>query len=141
MYALAFIFQATCRESLDVYKSIQTMLSSVENTTYGQIQDVASDGAYIVKVPERRIPSNISDLVVVEIRGARRSQTAKTTYSLDDLKDLQSKLALILGDISGAKIQHVATAFWQVWLSSILHACMLHHAVHDQYLVHNRVSA
>lgn len=99
-----------------MFKSIQKMLSSVENTTFGQIQDVTNDGEYIVMVPKGSIPSTISDLVMVVIRGSGYSQTVKTKYSLDDLKDLQSKLALIRGNISDRKIQHMAEAFWQVWL-------------------------
>ena len=109
-----FVIQDTCQKNLEVYKSIQRMLSSVENTTFSQIQDVTNNGEYTVMVPKGRIPSNISDLIKVVIQGSGRSQAVKSTYSLDDLKDLQSKLALIRGNISDAKIQHMATAFWQV---------------------------
>ena len=117
-----------------MYKSIQRMLSSVETTTFSQIQDVTNNGEYIVMAPEGRIPSTISDLINVVIKG---SGAVKTAYSLDDLKDLQSKLALIRGNITDAKIQHMATAFWQVWLMqytfiypTIMCMCVLHHNVH-----------
>ena len=90
------------------------MLSSVENTTFSQIQDVTNNGEYIVMVPNGRIPAAFSDLIKVVIQGSERSQAVKTTYSLDDLKDLQSKLALIRGNITDTKILHMATAFWQV---------------------------
>ena len=97
-----------------MYKTIQRMLSSVENTTFSQIQDVTNNGEYIVMVPDGRIPTAFSDLIKVVIQGSGRSQAVKTTYSLDDLKDLQSKLALIRGNITDTKILHMATAFWQV---------------------------
>ena len=97
-----------------MYKTIQRMLSSVENTTFSQIQDVTNNGEYIVMVPNGRIPAAFSDLIKVVIQGSGRSQAVKTTYSLDDLKDLQSKLALIRGNITDTKILHMATAFWQV---------------------------
>ena len=99
-----------------MFKSIQKMLSSVENTTFSQIQDVTKDGEYIVMVPKGSIPSSISDLVMVVIHRDGHSQTVKTKYTLDDLKDLQSKLALIRGNISDRKIQHMAETFWQVWI-------------------------
>ena len=103
-----------------MYKSIQEMLSSVENTTFNQIQAVTNNGEYIVMVPRGRIPSTISELIMVVIQGGGNSQAVKTAYSLDDLKDLQSKLALIRGNITDPKIEHIASAFWQVCIHNIL---------------------
>ena len=102
-----------------MYKQIQTMLGSVESTTFSQIRDVTNSGKCIVVVPKGRIPATFSDLITVEIQRHGRSRVVKTTYSLDDLKDLQSKLALIRGNITDDKIRNMATAFWKV--------CAMHH--------------
>ena len=90
------------------------MLGSVESTTFSQIRDVTNSGKCIVVVPKERIPATFSDLITVEIQRRGRSRVVKTTYSLDELKDLQSKLALIRGNITDDKIWNMATAFWQV---------------------------
>lgn len=99
--------------------SIQRMLGSIEMTTFGQIQDITNDGEFTIAAPEGKIPTSITELVKVEIQKGGGSQSIKLTYSLDDLKDLQSKLALIRGNITDEKIASMAAAFWQV---CILHA-------------------
>ena len=117
-----------------MYKQIQTMLGSVESTTFSQIQDVTNSGKCIVVVPQGRIPTTFSDLITVEIQRRGRSRVVKTTYSLDDLKDLQSKLALIRGNITDDKIRNMATAFWQVCAMQHTHTHTQRHILSHQVL-------
>ena len=104
---------------MGLYKSIEKVLGSIEKTTFGQIQDLTNDGEYTIAAPEGKIPTAIAELVTVEIQKVGNSQSIKTTYSLDDLKDLQGKLALIRGNITDEKIEGMAAAFWQVCSSTI----------------------
>ena len=83
----------------------------MEETAYGQLTDLTEAGKYTIAVPKGTIPRDIKDLVQVEIV---ERVTPKSKYSLEDLKDLQSKIALIKGKISKADFNEKTETFWQV---------------------------
>ena len=99
-----------CRENLSWYKTIQSTLGSVEGSAFGQLEDITKHGKYIIQVGQG-IPKDIRGLVTVEIV---KEHPAKSEYTLDELKDLQSKLALIRGKMTEKDIKHMADRFWQV---------------------------
>ena len=103
-----------CRENLSWYKTIQSTLGSVEESAFGQLEDITKYGKYIIHVGQG-IPKDIRGLVKVQIL---KQHSAKHEYSLDDLKDLQSKLALIKGKMTEKDITDMADTFWQVWKSA-----------------------
>ena len=99
-----------CRENLSWYKTIQGTLGSVEGSAFGQLEDITKHGKYIIHVGHG-IPKDIRRLVKVQVR---KQHSARHEYTLDELKDLQSKLALIKGKITEKDIKDMADRFWQV---------------------------
>ena len=90
------------------------MLGSVEKTVYGQVKDLTISGVFTLCSPlERQIPKDIHDLVHVAVQG--KNTASKQQYSLNELKDLQSKLALVRGNISDEDIKDMAEFFWKVY--------------------------
>ena len=99
-----------CRDNLDWYKSIQSTMGSIEGSAFGQLEDITKYGQYIIHVGDG-IPRDIRNLVKVQIS---RRHSAQSEYTLDELKDLQSKLALIKGKMLEDDIKDMAEKFWQV---------------------------
>ena len=91
-------------------------MGSVEESAFGQLKDITKHGKYIIHVGQG-IPKDIRGLVKVQIL---KQHSAKHEYSLDDLKDLQSKLALIKGKMTEKDIKDMADTFWQVCNSACL---------------------
>ena len=91
------------------YKTIQSTLGSVEGSAFGQLEDITKHGKYIIHVGQG-IPKDIRGLVKVEVVKLH----LKREYTLDELKDLQSKLALIKGKMTEKDIKDMADRFWQV---------------------------
>ena len=87
------------------------MLGSVEETVYGQVEDLTKYGVFTFKSPEKYIPKDIQDVVHVQIV---KDSASKQQYSLDELKDLQSKLALIRGNITDESVNAMTELFWMV---------------------------
>ena len=111
LIVILFHLQETCNKSLEWYKRIQGTLGSVEETAYGQLTDLTEAGKYTIAIPGGKIPEDIKELVQVEIVDRA---TPKTAYTLEELKDLQSKLALIKGKISKPDFNKKTDTFWQV---------------------------
>ena len=65
---------------------------------------------YVIHVGDG-IPKDIRGLVKVHIL---KEHPAKCDYTLDELKDLQSKLALIKGKMTETDIKDMADRYWQV---------------------------
>ena len=87
------------------------MMGSMEKAVFGQVKDLAQSGIFTLKSCEDHVPKNIHELVEVKIVNP---DTTKKQYSLDELKDLQSKLALIRGTITEDDISSMAELFWIV---------------------------
>ena len=85
-------------------------MGSVEGSAFGQLEDITKHGKYIIHVGQG-IPKDIRGLVKVEVV---KQYSAKREYALDELKDLQSKLALIKGKMTDKDIKEMADRFWQV---------------------------
>ena len=99
-----------CRDNLSWYKTIQSTLGSVEESAFGQLEDITKHGMYVIHVGDG-LPKDIRGLVKVHIL---KEHPAKSDYTLDELKDLQSKLALIKGKMTEKDIKEMADRFWQV---------------------------
>ena len=85
-------------------------MGSVEESAFGQLEDITKHGVYVIHVGDR-IPKDIRGLVKVHIL---KKHPAKHEYTLEELKDLQSKLALIKGKMTEKEITDMADRFWQV---------------------------
>ena len=108
-----------CRENLSWYRTIQGTLGSVEESAFGQLEDITKHGKFIVHIGQG-IPKDICGLVKVQVL---TQHSAKYEYSLDDLKYLQSKLAFIENKMTEKDIRDMADTFWQVCYSACTHGC------------------
>ena len=88
------LFQIKCEEDLDLYVEIKKIQGSVEVTSINQVEDINSYGAYTICCDEQKSFQSIENAVSLKIS---RVKAAKKDYSFNDLRDLESKLALIRG--------------------------------------------
>ena len=69
----------------------------MEVTSYGQMRNVLRYGFYqIGETNQFKLPENIHDVISVKLI-PRDKLLTKTSYNLDELRDLESKLVLITG--------------------------------------------
>jgi hypothetical protein len=117
-----------CHGHLSWYKSVQSMLTSTEETAFSQLKNLTEHGVFTVAAnADKSVPKGIKELVSVIIEDSTKAvdRTATedsattegnttTVYCLDDLQDLQSRLALInfRGNITEPEIQSMAQCFW-----------------------------
>ena len=95
---LCIVFQQEdCNRDIGWYKSLKDTQGSVEVTSYGQMRSILRYGIYQVGVASQsRLLQNIHDVIFVKLNPGDKPLT-KTLYSLDELRDLESKLVLITG--------------------------------------------
>ena len=77
-----------------MYIEIKKIQGSVEVTSINQVEDINSYGAYTIHCDEHKKLISIENAVSLKIS---RIKAAKKDYSFNDLRDLESKLALIRG--------------------------------------------
>ena len=77
-----------------MYVEIKKIQGSVEVTSINQVEDINSYGAYTIQCDEQKKLLSIENAVSLRIS---RVKAAKKEYSFNDLRDLESKLALIRG--------------------------------------------
>ena len=89
-----FIFQASCNNDLEWYKSVKETQGSVEVTSFGQMENILKYGCYTVGGIAME---NIHDVIRLTLVPQTGVKLLKAHYSLDELRDLESKLVLITG--------------------------------------------
>ena len=90
------------------------MLTSTEENTFGQVKDLTKHGVFVIAVDtEKLVPKSTKELISVTIQSDGHPENA-SSYNLDDLQDLQSKLALIRGNITESDIQEMSDSFQNV---------------------------
>ena len=67
----------------------------MEKTSYGQMTNILKNGVYRVHCQENA--QTVNDLITVTLT-QQCQNLIKTGYSLDELRDLESKLVLICGN-------------------------------------------
>ena len=77
-----------------MYVEIKKIQGSIEVTSINQVEDINSYGAYTICCDEQNNLRSIENAVSLKIC---RVKAAKKDYSFNDLRDLESKLALIRG--------------------------------------------
>ena len=68
----------------------------VEVTSFGQMKNILCYGCYTVGGEQGKTVHSIHDIIHLKLEG-RDKQLSKKGYSLDELRDLESKLVLITG--------------------------------------------
>ena len=110
-----------CNQQLEWYKSVKETQGSVEVTSFGKMRNILAYGWYRVGSHNIQAVYSIQDMIYLKIENAGK-QLPKTSFSLDDLRDLESKLVLITGskaenrkevdqflNVSGREIFHSRT--------------------------------
>ena len=96
MYATHTI-QASCNKDLEWYNSVKKTQASVEVTSFGQMNNIQQYGEYAVGERRDEAMDTIHDVIHLTLTPQRGKKLLKTSYSLDELRDLESKLVLITG--------------------------------------------
>ena len=93
---------------LDWYKSVKVTQGSVEVTSFGQMDNIRSYGCYTI-AGKRDMPiHSIHDVIQLTLYPPKMKEVRNTSYSLDELRDLESKLVLITGSkaVNRAAVEH-----------------------------------
>ena len=91
------VFQEQCNKNIGWYQSVKDTQGSVEVTSYGQMRNILRFGHYRIGTGTQSKPvHSVHDLISLKLINTDK-QLPKTFYSLEDLRDLESKLVLITG--------------------------------------------
>ena len=71
--------------------------ASVEVTSYGQMDNIQSCGHYIVGGGGDRAMDSIHDVIELILTPPKGRKLLKNSYTLNELRDLESKIVLITG--------------------------------------------
>ncbi|XP_019853235.1 PREDICTED: E3 ubiquitin-protein ligase RNF213-like [Amphimedon queenslandica] len=85
-----------CSEQIEWYKLVKEMQGSVENSSFGQMNNITKYGIYTVGSHAKGAQLKPSELIKMHLE-QRDKPLAQLKYSLDELRDLESKLVLITG--------------------------------------------
>lgn len=87
-----------CNQQLGWYQHAKETQASVEVTSFSQMNNIMQCGCFVVGSQESQIFKTLHDVVYVVLK-AREIDKAieKSKYTLDELRDLESKLVLITG--------------------------------------------
>jgi hypothetical protein len=76
---------------------VKGVQGSVEVSSYGQMQNILSYGCFYVGTMSQSTPAHgIHELISLKLQAGSK-KLDKTHYSLDELRDLESRLVLITG--------------------------------------------
>lgn len=88
--------QIACNDELEWYKSVKETQASFEVTSFGQMNNIFQYGCYTVGSGTSHICQHYRDVIHLILK-ARDKRLTKSTYNLEELRDLESKLVLITG--------------------------------------------
>lgn len=97
--------QADCNRDLEWYKSVKETQGSVEVTSFGQMESILNYGHYTIAGKRNMAMHRIHDVIRLTLVPQGDKKLIKTSYTLDELRDLESKLILI----TGSKAENRAT--------------------------------
>ena len=90
--------QRYCDADVEWYKSVKKTQGSVEVTSYGQMDNIFEYGCYRVGIKQPVLGKSHFDLITLGLKEKDIGKhLAKKSYSLEELRDLESKLVLITG--------------------------------------------
>lgn len=95
-YCEPLSLQHGCAKDLGWYKSVKETQGSIEETTFGQMSNILAYGCYKVGSGKPRICQSIHEVIQLRLTEHDKPLTKKH-YTLNELRDLESKLALIVG--------------------------------------------
>lgn len=96
-YMTIHSIQEDCNKDIGWYKSVKETQGSVEVTSFGQMRNILKYGHFIVGTTlQSKLVHDVYHLVSLKLI-PRDKYLRKTSYNLDELRDLESKLVLITG--------------------------------------------
>ena len=93
-----------CNDNLQWYQAVKETQGDVETTSYGQMGNILKYGRYRVGAPPSKSPETVHDLISMKLN-VKGKTLHKMSYSLDELRDLESKLVLICGNKADARAE------------------------------------
>ena len=87
--------QRSCEQEIDWYQSVKETQGSVEKTSFGQMRNINQCGRYEIGIRGKGILFSRSEAIHLNLRQSRQKKIAKLQYTLDELRDLETKLVLI----------------------------------------------
>ena len=85
-----------CDKELGWYKSVKQTQASVEVTSFSQMNSIFQYGCYSVGSAKAQICQNYHEVIQLTLQEKDKRLTKKR-YTLEELRDLESKLVLITG--------------------------------------------
>ena len=110
-------FQEDCNSELEWYKSVKATQGRVEVTSFELMRNILQYGRFTIE--SRQGCNDIHDAVRVDLDDKK---LAKKNFTLDELRDLESKLVLITGSKTEQRKQvdlFLDVSLWR--LLSIVH--------------------
>lgn len=109
--------QSDCNKNLEWYKSVKETQGSVEVTSFGQMESILNYGHYTIAGKRNKAMHRIHDVIRLTLVPQEDKTLIKTSYTLDELRDLESKLILI----TGSKAENRATVEQFLNVSTCIH--------------------
>ena len=103
---------------------------SVEVTSFGQMRNINSYGSYEIGSLKKSILTSRSDAIHLRLKQSKTKRIHKLQYSLDEVRDLESKLVLITGRESEERKEvdiflEVNNFFFKTSVYAYIHLCIL----------------
>ncbi len=102
--ALPVSLQEDCSKELEWYNGVWETSVTVKSSSYYQMENILAYGQYCVGVAMDETVRSIYDIVRLKL-DVRHKPLPKTSYSLDNLRELESKLVLIKGNRAEYRIR------------------------------------
>uniref|UniRef100_A0A1X7TWB5 RZ-type domain-containing protein n=1 Tax=Amphimedon queenslandica TaxID=400682 RepID=A0A1X7TWB5_AMPQE len=101
-----------CSKQIEWYKSVKETQGSVEKSSFGQMYNIKRYGYYTVGSSSEATYSKASEVIKMDLKQEHKS-LARYKYTMDELRDLESKLVLITGRKSEEKndVDHFLKVF------------------------------
>ncbi len=113
-----------CNKDVQWYQSVKETQGSVETTSYGQMNNILKYGTY--RVGFKKNAQTVHDLISVTLSQLCQN-IVKWKYSLDELRDLESKLVLICGNKAEnrVEVEHYLNVSKGIYVIGIIILCNL----------------
>ncbi len=96
---VVFLIQIHCNKDVGWYTSVKDAQASVQVTSYGQMDAILEHGCYSIGIKQPVICKSRNEVIslALKMNKEKANKLLKTSYNLEDLQDLESKLVLITG--------------------------------------------
>ena len=118
--------QEGCNKHIDWYQSVKETQGSVEKSSFDKMKNIKHYGYYTIGSHISDVHTKLKDVIRLDLK-QRDKQLTQLKYSLDELRDLESKLVLITGQES--KEREDVDLFMDVSSIFLLYLLYDHHSI------------